>query len=243
MKRQLLKVLFGKLFFSLFVFFAAAMLSGCETTQPVLDENSDRVVTPPYWAPHYDNVSQVQYYYLPDLETYYDAWSNEFIYLDGGRWIFSTFLPPMYSSYDLRSAPVVILDYHVHEPWQHHELYVSHYPRYYFQTVPVTGTDMRRPRGLDENVNKPVFYNSEIDLPGAESKKPLPVISTSPSMVTPNKIQPARYSGKVTGHPVKVDKKMQKPKPKQEKKEAKEQPQTASKPQVKNYKELPLEKR
>jgi hypothetical protein len=241
MKRQLLRLFFVLLFVN-----GAVVFESCETTQPVLDD-SQRVVSPPFWAPAYDNAAQVHYYYLPDLEIYYDVWTNEFVYLDGGHWIFSPFLPPMYTSYDLRSAPIVILDYRVHEPWSFHELYASHYPRYYFQTVPI-GTNVTRPRGLDENVNKPVFYElNENSLQNKGPQKPLPITSTSPGMVTPNKMQPARYNGKSTGHPVKVDKKMMKPKNEKKANQKKDvtEPKKDVKPkqQVSNYKELPIEKK
>src|SRR5262245_35363746 len=106
MKRHLLR-----LFFIFSICCAATAFESCETTQPVLDESSDRDVFPPYWAPAYDNFEHVHYYYLPDLEIYYDVWANEFVYLDAGHWVFSPFLPPMYMLYDLRSAPVVILNY------------------------------------------------------------------------------------------------------------------------------------
>src|SRR5258705_4158614 len=151
MKRQLLRSLLKNLFFVLSIFFAAFSLQSCETTQPALDDSSERNTFPPYWAPPYDHAEQIHYYYLPDLETYYDMWTSEFVYLDAGHWIFSPFLPPMYSSYDLRSAPVVILDYRVREPWNYHELYTSHYPRYYFQSIP-QGANPVRQRALDENV-------------------------------------------------------------------------------------------
>lgn len=253
MKQQLLKVLFKKLFFISALSCIILAIAGCETTQPTLDENSEKVVTPPYWAPTYDNVAQVHYYYLPDLETYYDVCSNEFIYLDAGQWVFSPFLAPMYSLYDLRYAPVVILDSRVHEPWLHHELYVSHYPRYYFQTIS-SGPDAVRQRGLDENVNKPVFYELKENPAQNTAAQSLPVMSTSPAMVTPNKRQPLRYNGKTTGHPVKVNKKMMKPKDNgkeknenKENKNVKEKKEkvksSKSKPQVSNYKELPIEKR
>lgn len=245
MKRQLLQS--KKLFFILPVLCAALLFQNCETTQAVVDGSEN--VSPPYWAPPYEHLDRIHYYYLPDIEIYYDLWTNEFVYLDGGHWIFSAFLPPMYTSYDLRSAPVVILDYRVHEPWNFHELYVSHYPRYYFQSIPF-GANMMRPRGLDENANKLVFYGERENSPEVtEPKKPLPLISTSPSMVSPNKTQPAKYNGKATGRPVKVEKKMMKPKPnakkdstnKEESKKVKSSAKT--KPQANNYKALPLEKK
>ena len=102
MKRQLSWL--QKLCFVLTIFGAATLTQSCETTQQL---ETERIVSPPHWAPPYDNTEQVHYYYLPDLEIYYDVWTNEFIYLDAGHWIFSPFLPPMYTSYDLRSAPTL----------------------------------------------------------------------------------------------------------------------------------------
>jgi len=233
MKRQLRWFFLKNVFLILPLSFA---FTSCETTQPILDDSAEKNIYPPYWAPAYDNTEQVQYYYLPDLEIYYDVWASEFVYLDAGQWVFSPFLPPMYMLYDLRSAPVVILDFRVHEPWRFHELYVSHYPRYYFQSIPA-GPGLMRPRGLDENVNKPVFYGTgEYSSSHADSiKKSLPLISTSPSMVSPNKTQRAKYNGKTTGRPVKVDKKMMKPKENSKKATESKEPKK-TKPQVNNSK-------
>ena len=55
--------------------------------------------TPPAWGPAgYDDV---QYYYLPDIESYYDVRSSMFIYYSGNRWIHSRNLPSRYRNYDL----------------------------------------------------------------------------------------------------------------------------------------------
>jgi hypothetical protein len=63
--------------------------------------------TQPAWGPvGYD---YVEYYYLPDIEAYYYVPRHQFVYLSGGRWIFSTNLPPRYRSYDLdRGYKVVV---------------------------------------------------------------------------------------------------------------------------------------
>jgi len=92
------------------------------------------VVTPP-WAPAYDNVGMVRYYYFPDIECYYDVWNQDFIYFEDGNWMFGATLPPSYSWYDLNTAFIVLLDYNVFEPWHHFNYYVSHYPRYYYRSV------------------------------------------------------------------------------------------------------------
>jgi hypothetical protein len=46
----------------------------------------------------------VNYYYLPDVESYYYVPTHQYVYLDGGQWVFRPALPPRYASYDIRSG-------------------------------------------------------------------------------------------------------------------------------------------
>src|ERR1022692_4846859 len=144
-----------------FLFFIAVALQACIVAQPVPQPYPvaqtpppPPVVVqahPPAWAPAYNN-SQVQYYYLPDIQCYYDVWNQQYVYMENGNWMFSTYLPAMYGNYDLYAGHVVILDYRVHQPWMHHELYVEHYPRYYHQSGNVGGEGYST--GFDENSNR-----------------------------------------------------------------------------------------
>src|SRR5262245_5102390 len=52
----------------------------------------------------------VEYYYLPDIETYYYVPSHQFIYLSNGRWVFSLSLPARYRSYDLYGGYKVVIN-------------------------------------------------------------------------------------------------------------------------------------
>ncbi|SMD12726.1 hypothetical protein [Pedobacter nyackensis] len=62
----------------------------------------------PLWGPvGYD---YVDYYYLPDVECYYNVPNRQFIYLNGGRWIFSASLPSRYRGYDLYSGYKVVVN-------------------------------------------------------------------------------------------------------------------------------------
>lgn len=62
----------------------------------------------PVWGPvGYD---YVDYYYLPDIESYYYVPRHQFIYLSGGRWIYSSSLPPRYRNYDLYSGYKVVIN-------------------------------------------------------------------------------------------------------------------------------------
>ncbi len=110
-----------------------ALIQSCATTTYV--SNAPEGIQPPVWAPEYGDINAVHYYYFPDIQVYYDVYRQEYVYMEDGYWRFSAFLPPFYSGFNVNNAYVVILNTQVHEPWMHHELYVSHYPRYYYQTA------------------------------------------------------------------------------------------------------------
>ena len=62
----------------------------------------------PSWrVPGYD---YAEYYYLPDIETYYYVPQRQFIYMSNGRWVFSALLPPGYRNYDLHSAHKIVVN-------------------------------------------------------------------------------------------------------------------------------------
>jgi len=62
----------------------------------------------PVWGPvGYD---YAEYYYLPDIETYYYVPTRQFIYLSGDRWVFSYSLPSRYRGYDLYSGYKVVVN-------------------------------------------------------------------------------------------------------------------------------------
>lgn len=72
--------------------------------------------TPPAWGP--SGYSNVDYYYLPDVEAYYDIRDSQFIYYGNGAWIRSRYLPRQYRNYDLYSGYKVVLNnYHGHSPY------------------------------------------------------------------------------------------------------------------------------
>lgn len=81
---------------------------------------------PPVWGP---TVTTEEYYYLPDIDSYYDIHQSQFIYLNNGAWIRSRSLPRRYRGYDLNTGHVVVLnDYHGHSPYTY---YKNHKVKYY----------------------------------------------------------------------------------------------------------------
>ncbi len=112
----------------------------------------------PEWAPYY---SEARYYYLPDIETYYDINAREFVYLQNGRWSYYRNLPRQYSDYDLNNCYTIVLNANIYQPWMHHQYYVSHYPRYYYRDY-YDRSNFAYVRGYNENTRS-AFYWEEKD--------------------------------------------------------------------------------
>jgi hypothetical protein len=86
--------------------------------------------TPPVWGPvGYD---EVEYYYLPDIQIYYDIRLAQYIYFGNGKWIRSRNLPSHCRNYDLYNGyKVVLTDYHGRSPYTHfHNHKVKYYKGY-----------------------------------------------------------------------------------------------------------------
>lgn len=82
--------------------------------------------TPPVWAPA--NPVKVQYYYLPEIDSYYDVPSKKFIYIRNGVWVRSVNLPGRYKNHKLRGSKIIYLtDYKGNAPYKYHK---SHKVKY-----------------------------------------------------------------------------------------------------------------
>ena len=80
----------------------------------------------PDWGP--EGYDYVNYYYMPDIDAYYDVPHRQFIYWGNGRWIFSNSLPPQYRDYDMYHGYKVVVN--ERRPWLHHDRYVEQYRPY-----------------------------------------------------------------------------------------------------------------
>lgn len=89
----------------LFAFCLTAALSQTAVAQVRLSVN---IATQPIWGPiGYDHV---EYYYLPDIDSYYYVPEHRYIYLEGGRWISRSTLPQRYRNYDMYSSRKVVIN-------------------------------------------------------------------------------------------------------------------------------------
>ncbi|MEO8515378.1 MAG: hypothetical protein ABI426_01470 [Flavobacterium sp.] len=92
---------------------------------------------PPPWGPA--GYSEVEYYYLPDVESYYEVRSEQFIYFNGNTWIRSRYLPRQYRHYDLYNGYKVVLnDYHGTRPYDNFNNHKSAYHKGYRDGVQAT---------------------------------------------------------------------------------------------------------
>ena len=82
--------------------------------------------TAPFWGP--SGYAQAEYYYLPDVQAYYNIRASQFVYFGNGRWLRSRYLPRQYRNYDLYNGYKVVLNgYHGNRPYAH---YRNHKQRY-----------------------------------------------------------------------------------------------------------------
>ncbi|TDE07218.1 hypothetical protein [Flavobacterium sandaracinum] len=103
----------------------------------------------PSWGPV--GYAQAEYYYLPDIEAYYDVRATQFIYFGSGRWIRSRYLPGQYRNYDLYGGYKVVLnDYRGSRPYNN---FRNHKVKYY------KGYHGREQRNIGYNNNRRVYVS------------------------------------------------------------------------------------
>ncbi|RSK49566.1 hypothetical protein [Hymenobacter rigui] len=74
-------------------------------------------INTPYWGPAVP--PNVQYYYVPEIDGYYDIYNQSYLFFDPayGAWVSSPVLPRMYAGYDPRFFHPVAIQYVGRQPW------------------------------------------------------------------------------------------------------------------------------
>jgi hypothetical protein len=190
------------------LFAALAFFTGSSVAQIRVGVNVENYVPPP-WAPPYDNVSSIRYYYLPDYDMYYDVWDGQFWYAGpDGQWISSEGPPPQYAGVDFSGAFVVLIDRHVSRPWGNYGYYRANYPAHGYDNYTdivvrnriVTNTAPGHrlvPRAFNENSNRVTFMQRPEQQGSAPNNHgssgyhrvvhEVPMKSISPSMPAPSR--------------------------------------------------------
>lgn len=95
---------------------------------------SSQVVMHP---PEAKGKTHTRFYYLPDMEMYYDMQSSHFIYYNGSAWKSTDVLPVKYSNFDINIIEKVMLDdYSGNKPYLHFNTHKIKYPKGYKNPPP-----------------------------------------------------------------------------------------------------------
>ena len=62
----------------------------------------------PVWGP--SGYDRAEYYYLPEIDVFYNVSRRQYVYEQRGRWVFSASLPRQYRNYDLYSGYKVVVN-------------------------------------------------------------------------------------------------------------------------------------
>jgi hypothetical protein len=81
----------------------------------------------PAWGP--TGYERAEYYYLPDIDVYYNVSSRQYVYQNQGRWIFASTLPQQYRYYDLNRGYKVVIKGDS-RPYRNDVNYRTKYSRY-----------------------------------------------------------------------------------------------------------------
>lgn len=80
----------------------------------------------PEWGPvGYDHAD---YYYMPDIDAYYDVNAHSYIYYNNNVWVRSGALPPRYAGYDMYHGYKVVINRPA--PWRNAGMYRAKYAQY-----------------------------------------------------------------------------------------------------------------
>lgn len=112
-----------KLLLAFALFAGAATITTASQAQVRVSFN---IGSQPLWGP--TGYDYAEYYYLPDVDAYYNVGTQQFIYQDGGRWGNYNSLPGRYRNYDLYNGYKVVIN--ERDPWLRHSNYYNQYRGY-----------------------------------------------------------------------------------------------------------------
>lgn len=112
------------------ILFAAALVMGCMSAKiagaQVSLNLSLNIGSQPEWGPvGYDHAD---YYYMPDVDAYYDVPAHRYVYYENNVWVHRTYLPARYRNYDVYNGYKVVIN--TPSPWVRNTYYRTTYAGY-----------------------------------------------------------------------------------------------------------------
>jgi hypothetical protein len=111
------------------LFFTAAILLGClsfnAANAQLRVSLGLNIGAQPEWGPvGYDHA---EYYYMPDIDAYYDVPHHQYVYYDNNAWVHGAVLPSRYHFDRYHTYKVVV---NQRNPWEHQEQIRAQYASY-----------------------------------------------------------------------------------------------------------------
>lgn len=132
-----------------FALFAGAATTVSNVAQAQIHVNIN-IGSQPLWGP--TGYDYARYYYLPDVGAYYSVADKQFVYNEGGRWVFGASLPGRYGNFDLYNGYKVVIN--DDKPWLRNNTYATKYRSYRGRHGQMAIRDSRDNRYF-ENPNHP----------------------------------------------------------------------------------------
>jgi len=103
------------------LFFMAVMIFGCLSFKFADAQNGFgigiNIGSQPDWGPV--GYHHARFYYLPDIDAYYDVNAHQYVYNENNVWVHGGTLPPRYGNFDRYHSYKVVVNQR--NPWEHHE--------------------------------------------------------------------------------------------------------------------------
>jgi len=107
--------------------FTAAIVFGCllfKTADAQLVIRAGiNIGSQPEWGPV--GYTNAQYYYMPDIDAYYDVPAHQYVYRENNVWVHRGYLPPRYRNYDKYHGYKAVIN--ERNPWEHNEQWRKKY--------------------------------------------------------------------------------------------------------------------
>lgn len=111
-----------KIIFGIFVFVATIAAQDASAQINI----SINIGKQPAWGPTgYDHVD---FYYLPDIDVYFDVTRGQYVYPSGSQWIYAQNLPARYRNYDIYNSYKVVIN--ESRPYLRNNVYKAKYAKF-----------------------------------------------------------------------------------------------------------------
>ncbi|MBA3829011.1 MAG: hypothetical protein H0X33_08750 [Taibaiella sp.] len=91
-----------------FIMLSCLLIAVLSNTSHAQMNNGNNIMTQPLWGPvGYD---YVEYYYLPDIDAYYNVPGAQYVYLDKKHWVIVKDLPLRYKNFNFYGAHKVVMN-------------------------------------------------------------------------------------------------------------------------------------